>query len=192
MAVGVEQQGIPAAADLEALFVAGHGGTGADVRDEFAAAVVDLHASNLFQWRCESEIRSATLEAAEVAALKRAIDGSNARRARLVERLDELCLARLRPAGTSACDAYINSETIGQLVDRLSILTLKLFFVRARAARADAGDAAAARYAEHVAQLEAQRAYVATCYDRFLEHLRTGSASMPTFRQFKFYVDGDL
>ncbi len=190
--MAAERQGIPLAGEVQSIFIAQLDMTKVEPLDEFARAIADLHACNLFQWQRESEIRDPGLEASEVVQLKSDIDRSNKQRSRLIGRLDEVCAARLRLVATGVPDGYINSETIGQLVDRLSILTLKIFFVRSRADQDDASYRLRASCEAHACQLEKQRLYVAACYDRFLQHLSRGSGSMLVSRQFKFYEDADL
>ena len=148
-----------------------------------------LHDSNRFQWERETEIRKRPAERGAVR-IKRAIDDSNHRRMGPVERLDAICAQRIALDRMEAIEGYVNSETIGQLVDRLSILSVKLAFARASTAEGCAGDPAShPRYRDHVRELERQWAYVATCYDRFLAHLRGGTGSMLVSRQLKFSTD---
>jgi len=157
----------------------------------FPALAVQLHARNVFQWTRESQVRDPTLSYARVAAIKREIDASNRERALLVESIDRLCVSRLRPDERSGGDGdYVNSETIGQLADRLSILTLKRVRTAARAEQAVGGERA--ECLDRVERITAQLGYVAECYDRFLAKLRAGSARMLVWGQFKLYDQSDL
>jgi hypothetical protein len=155
--------------------------------------VLGLHACNAFQWRKETEVRDAALADGDVAEIKREIDASNRRRADLVEAIDDLFVGAFAEAERPPTpDRYVNSESPGQLVDRLSILTLKRFHTRAHGSRDETGAAERAVCEARASQLEAQVAYVGECYDRLLRHLGDGSASMLVCRQFKLYEDGDL
>lgn len=73
----------------------------------------------------------------------------------------------------------VNSETIGQIVDRLSVLSLKRHNVLDQLTPGKAEEAEA-RIAE-------QLHYVSHCLDRFLQSLAAGTAHMLAYKQFKTY-----
>ena len=77
----------------------------------------------------------------------------NQQRNDAIERIDEALLARHRRRDARA-DAWHNSETAGAMIDRLSILALKIHHMRAQTLRADAT-------AEHVAACAAKLARLA-------------------------------
>ena len=70
----------------------------------------------------------------EIAANKRAIDGYNQKRNDAIERIDETLLAQLT-AATVKPGARLNSETAGSMVDRHSILSLKIHHMRLQTLR---------------------------------------------------------
>ena len=87
---------------------------------------------------------------------------------------------------------HLNSESVGQLVDRVSILTLKIVSNVAANRRTDLSSdrrVAAEAGAEVVA---IQRDYVLTCYERLIEAIHAGTAALPPARQIKLYRDDDL
>jgi hypothetical protein len=114
-------------------------------------------------------------------------------RAKLVESMDEFCVSQLNLVDREDwSDLYINSETLGQLADRISILVLKIFFTEQHSQRNDLESALRELCAQRVARLRLQLTYVAACYDRFLSHLVSGTGYMPAYKQFKIYEDKDL
>jgi hypothetical protein len=91
-------------------------------------------------------------------------------------------------AGPRAERGEQHSETVGMIVDRLSILALKIHHMRTHAARRD--DAAlAAECAAKLAVLEEQREDLAACFDRLLADCRAGRRFFKVYRQFKAYND---
>ncbi|MBH0246953.1 DUF4254 domain-containing protein, partial [Streptomyces cavourensis] len=86
--------------------------------------VTRLHTVNGRLWDTEDRVRGALLSAAQVADCKREIDQLNAERNALAERVDEV-LGSLADAGRA--DAPLHTETLASVVDRLSVLTLRIW-----------------------------------------------------------------
>ena len=149
------------------------------------------HRHNRLLWDEEDRARRRNVPDAAIAANKRAIDGYNQRRNDAIERIDEALLERLA-AVVQATDAWHNSESAGSMVDRLSILALKIFHMRAETTRADAAEAHRAACREKLARLELQRGDLARCLDTLLARAADGRAFWRVYRQFKMYNDATL
>ncbi|MDH4393355.1 MAG: DUF4254 domain-containing protein [Aquabacterium sp.] len=158
------------------------------------------HRCNSLLWAEEDLARRTTVGAEAIAANKRAIDGHNQARNDATERIDELLLVGLglvdaataatdTPVSTAPPGARLNSETAGSMVDRLSILALKVHAMRQQCARTDADAAHIAASQGKLARLEQQRADLGGCLDAMLGDARAGRAYFKVYRQFKMYND---
>jgi hypothetical protein len=149
------------------------------------------HRCNRLLWDEEDRARRRDVADAEIVANKRAIDSHNQRRNDAVEKIDEALLERLSGA-QPAPDAWHNSETAGSIVDRLSILSLKIFHIRVETTRADATDAHRAMCRDKLDRLLLQRADLARCLDTLFARAAEGRAFWRVYRQFKMYNDAAL
>jgi hypothetical protein len=149
------------------------------------------HRCNRLLWDEEDLARRQEVAAAAIAANKRAIDGFNQRRNDAIEKIDEVLLERLIGV-VPAADAWHNSETAGSIVDRLSILALKIFHMRAQTVRTDASEEHRALCGDKLARLLLQRSDLARCLDTLLTRAAEGRAYWRVYRQFKMYNDAAL
>ena len=165
--------------------------TEASDSDPVWSAVRTNHSCNRLLWDEEDQARRTDVADAAIATNKRAIDGYNQRRNDAIERIDEALLARLAGV-TPGPDAWHNSETAGSMIDRLSILALKIHHMRAQAERTDAAPQHVAACAGKLARLSAQREDLARCLDTLLTRAAEGRAFWRIYRQFKMYNDPAL
>jgi len=146
------------------------------------------HRCNCRLWAEEDQARRRNVPDAAIAANKRAIDGYNQQRNDAIEKIDESLLALL-PALESGSGARLNSETAGAMVDRLSILALKIFHMRIQTERSDADEAHRETSRARLARLSEQRTDLAGCFDALLADCLAGRARFKIYRQFKMYND---
>ena len=161
------------------------------------------HRFNCRLWAEEDLARRTTVADSEIAANKRAIDGFNQARNDATERVDEVLLTVLglvdaasarsdSPVSHASAGARLNSETAGAMIDRLSIMALKLNAMAAQTQRSDVGPAHRSASSAKLARLQAQRADLAGCLDDLVADVRAGSAYFKVYRQFKMYNDPRL
>jgi hypothetical protein len=153
--------------------------------------IAENHRNNRLLWDEEDQARRTDVDDAAIAANKRAIDGYNQRRNDAIERIDEALLARIASVAP-ASDAWHNSETAGAIIDRLSILSLKIHHMRLQTMRGDAGAEHLAACNEKLARLSLQREDLARCLDTLLAQAAEGRAFWRVYRQFKMYNDPTL
>ena len=158
---------------------------GADLR----SLVLAQHFCNFSLWNHEDEARRRDVADSYIADTKRAIDKWNQKRNDLIERIDLHLLEKLKGCDTSK--ARQNSETAGSMVDRCSILALKIHHMGINAARKDDPEVAAAS-AQKVAVLRVQRGDLSGCFVELLEDFRAGRRHFKLYRQFKAYNDPKL
>ncbi|GAB3553014.1 hypothetical protein GCM10027343_39280 [Noviherbaspirillum agri] len=149
------------------------------------------HRFNTLLWSEEDKARRTDVADSEIAACKRLIDRYNQRRNDAVESLDEAILATLADS-PYAEDARLNSETAGSMIDRLSILSLKIHHMREQTYRMDAGEDHIRKCRDKLHRLMAQRADLSSCLQRLLDEARAGMAYFKVYRQFKMYNDPAL
>src|ERR1700733_10371095 len=103
------------------------------LRQDWLRLVARQHHANFDLWHIEDEARTPGASDTELAAVKRRIDSTNQQRNDLVEDLDRMLMGWLARRGLPNATAPLNSETPGLIVDRLSILSLKIYHTREKA-----------------------------------------------------------
>jgi hypothetical protein len=156
--------------------------------DGLMALAMAQHRANFELWHEEDKARVPGVADAEIARVKRAIDRLNQRRNDLMEKMDGWLIERLEQDE----DAPLHSETPGLMIDRLSILALKIYHTRDEAHRESATEAHRQRNAERLALLEEQRDDLAGCLDALWAEVLKGTRRFKLYRQMKMYNDPEL
>jgi hypothetical protein len=159
---------------------------------DWLEAVRRQHCANFELWHIEDEARSPGATDAELADVKRRVDRANQRRNDLAEALDRALLAWLEDRSLPNPAAALNSESPGLMIDRLSILSLKIYHTREEAERRDAPQGHAARNLARLAILEEQRSDLAACLDALWRETIEGTRRFKLYRQLKMYNDPSL
>lgn len=162
---------------------------------EFAEGVwsfIELnHRFNNLLWDEEDLARRIDVGDADIAVNKRAIDRYNQNRNNAIENIDECILSSLTGI-TRQEDARLNSETAGSMIDRMSILSLKIFHMGLQLQRTDVDAAHIESCTQKQARLCEQRDDLAACFDKLLSECRSGRGYYKIYRQFKMYNDPTL
>jgi Protein of unknown function (DUF4254) len=149
------------------------------------------HWHNCMLWEQEDLARRRNVPDSEIAGNKRAIDSHNQKRNDSIERIDEGLLEFLEKVNRKP-GARLNSETAGAMIDRLSILALKIHHMRLQTERTDVDREHIESCRERLERLVEQRSDLAGCLDRLLAEAQRGETYFKVYRQFKMYNDPKL
>ena len=156
--------------------------------DGLMALTMAQHRANFELWHEEDKARAPEETDSEIARVKRSIDGLNQRRNDLVEKMDAWLIERLEQNAA----APLNSETPGLMIDRLSILALKIYHTREEIERTGATEAHRRRNQDRMALLVEQRDDLAGCLDALWAEVLEGTRRFKLYRQLKMYNDPEL
>jgi len=152
--------------------------------------VCQQHQFNYRLWHQEDIARSQDAGDAEIAQVKRNIDKLNQQRNDFIERLDEALIRHLGETGVAPePDARLNTETPGSAIDRLSILSLRIYHMQEQAARADDEPAHRQTALGRLEVCLAQKTDLAGSLGGLLEDIFAGRKLLKVYRQMKMYND---
>jgi len=163
-----------------------------EAEDPWLKAVARQHQANFDLWHIEDEARTPDATNAKIADVKRRIDRTNQLRNDLAEELDRALLAWLAERRLPQSDAPLHSESPGLMIDRLSILALKIYHTREEVDREDAPSHHAELNRSRLEILQEQRRDLANCLDALWVEVLGGTRRFKLYRQLKMYNDPEL
>ena len=143
------------------------------------------------QWHLEDLIRDPNIDPVEALALKRRIDKSNQDRTDIVEMIDGYYYLLFQYAKPKA-DATLNTESPAWAIDRLSILQLKIYHMKAEVERIDGNEEHRVKCQDKLDVLIEQNTDLCTAIDQLLESYKNGDKVMKVYKQMKMYNDPNL
>ena len=156
--------------------------------DSLDSLILAQHRANFDLWHAEDSARDPAAGDPVIAAVKRRIDSLNQLRNDLAEQLDQVLLEAVAQNHT----APLHSETPGLIVDRLSILSLKLFHTAEQAHRPDTSEQHRTRNRDRLAILQQQRTDLTLCLADLWADITAGQRRFKLYRQLKMYNDPTL
>lgn len=148
------------------------------------------HFFNTKLWNEEDLARRQKVSDTEIAINKRAIDKFNQARNDSIERIDDFILQAI----PKLCEmrGKQNSETLGGMIDRLSILSLKIFHMSIQTKRTDATQVHKDNCSGKLKILLNQRNDLLVCFDELYYDCVNGLKHFKQYKQFKMYNDPNL
>lgn len=159
--------------------------------DEIAHLLFTKNWIDTVQWHYEDLIRDPDIDPKSALDLKRKIDSSNQNRTDLVEIIDDYFREQYRSVKVLK-NATINTESPAWAIDRLSILTLKIYHMREEVDRTDATPEHIQACKAKLEILQEQEKDLATAIDQLLEDIANGRKYMKVYKQMKMYNDEEL
>jgi hypothetical protein len=159
--------------------------------DTFQSLLFHKNWIDTVQWHLEDIIRSPEIAPAEAIQIKRRIDKSNQDRTDKVELIDDFFLAQFKDIIPKPA-ARINSETPAWLLDRMSILMLKIYHMKEQTERADAAPDHIQRCMSKLDVLLEQKSDMQLAFNELIEDISKGNRRFKVYRQMKMYNDASL
>ena len=155
--------------------------------------ICQQHQYNFLLWHEEDIARSPDVSDARIAAVIRAIDGYNQQRNDWIERVDEglielFSALNVRPAE----NARLNTDTPGSVIDRLSIMSLRVYHLVEHLDRVDVDDEHLEKVRGRLARCRVQQRDLSQALAELLDDLLTGRKILKVYRQMKMYNDPTL
>jgi Protein of unknown function (DUF4254) len=160
---------------------------------DLLATVCQQHQFNFQLWHQEDIARSPDVGDRRIAEVKRAIDRYNQQRNDWIERVDDDLIAGVAEAGVlPEQGARINTETPGAAIDRLSILSLRIYHLQEQAAREDVDELHQSKVAERLDRCGSQHAELTQSLTELLDDIFAGRKLLKIYRQMKMYNDATM
>ena len=161
------------------------------IAGSFEALLYEKNWIDTVQWHLEDIIRKPDMDPSEGIGIKRRIDKSNQERTDTVERIDDFFLNMFKHVKFQP-GARINSETPAWLLDRMSILLLKIYHMKEQTERKDVTAVHISKCMEKLTLLQEQKKDMQTAFDELIEDIRSGIRRFKVYRQMKMYNDASL
>ena len=160
---------------------------------DFPNLVSMQHYVNFELWHQEDMARDQDAPDSKIAAVKRAIDVLNQRRNDMIEQMDQYLLDALQSKNIKyTADAEMNSETPGNIIDRLSINALKIYHMDEEIQRLDVTDEHLKKCSGKLSILQDQRNDLKKSLETLLADLSSGKKRLKVYQQMKMYNDENL
>ncbi|NRA73147.1 MAG: DUF4254 domain-containing protein [Rickettsiales bacterium] len=155
--------------------------------------ILKNHQYNILLWDEEDLARRREVADSEIAKNKRNIDQYNQKRNDYIEKIDEAIIESIPTSHKFKTNAWVNSETAGSIIDRMSINALRIFNMKKKIYEEDNIIASIKEDCKiKLNTLNHQRTHLNICFDNLLTAIVKGEAIFKTYKQFKMYNDPNL
>ncbi len=143
------------------------------------------------QWHLEDIVRDPEIDPKKGIEIKRRIDASNQLRTDLVEKIDDWFLDFFGNKNDFS-SGKLNTESPAWVVDRLSILALKIYHMNEQVQRDDVDEKHNQTCTRKLNVLLEQKEDLSLAFDQLIEDILSGKKYMKVYRQMKMYNDEQL
>jgi len=155
--------------------------------------VCQQHSFNFQLWHQEDIARSPVADDPIIADVKRKIDKLNQQRNDWIEKVDDFLTQMLDDRNVQTLEgAPINTETPGSVIDRLSILALRIYHMQEQLDRDDADSEHHAKVSAKLDLCKIQQTELSGALQKLLNDIASGEVRHRTYRQMKMYNDPSL
>jgi hypothetical protein len=154
--------------------------------------VLRQHAKNFQLWHTEDNARRLDVSDSVIASCKRDIDKLNQKRNDFIEELDRCLNGLLQPVLPKDARQRINTETVGMALDRLSILSLKIYHMEEETRRIGVSAEHIENCRDKLEILERQHERLCRAVLELIDEYAAGTKVPASYNQFKMYNDPEL
>ena len=159
----------------------------------FESKICQQHSFNYQLWHEEDIARSRDVTDAEIARVKRSIDGLNQQRNDWIEKVDDEITIAVEQAGVVVdANTPMNTETPGSTIDRLSILSLRIYHLKEQLERDNVSQEHLDSVQQKIAICLLQQDELSNALQQLLDDIFAGNKKHRTYRQLKMYNDPAL
>ena len=157
------------------------------------SVICEQHSFNFQLWHREDIARSPVADDHVISDVKRKIDKLNQQRNDWIEKVDDFLTRMLAERNVQPHeDAPINTETPGSVIDRLSILALRIYHMREQLDRSDVDGSHRDAVSAKLSLCNVQQAEISEAVQKLLNDIAAGTVRHRTYRQMKMYNDPSL
>jgi len=162
-------------------------------KNSFYELIEANHRHNFNLWHLEDRARERRISDSNIANIKRKIDKENQRRNDSIEKIDEWFSSRLKKNRRRlAKNPLIHTETVGSVIDRLSVLNLKINHMQIEAKRKDSSREHRLLAKKRLRILNLQYKDLIYAFKILLKEIEEGRKNHKMYYQFKMYNDPDF
>ncbi len=170
-----------------------HIGSPKAIRTDLSGLIEKQHLQNFLLWHEEDKARNPKANNSLIADVKRNIDLLNQKRNDLIESIDSrICELLAEHEIIMNQDSPMNSETPGNIIDRCSIMALKIYHMSEQTERKSVSDQHIQLAKQKVLRLTEQRNDLFNCLFDLFENIKCGKRHFKIYHQFKMYNDPAL
>lgn len=159
-------------------------------KKEIDKLISGIAAINCFLWHEEDKARASSFSDSIIANVKRSIDYSNQKRANKVEEIDKYILDSISDKKVEVTKkAPLNSETPGSIMDRFSVLAIRIYHMNEQIKRKDVSKDHIEKCRNKLAVMNEQKKDLCMCFDLLIKDLFSGKKRLKMYYQFKMYND---